>query len=294
MDYYKEIKKELVDNEIYKKVKDYSKNKYELQKYYNVGKLLYDAGKHYGEGIIKEYSRKLSTEVGKGYSKRNLWLMLQFYNLKEKVQTLSAQLSWSHYVELLILDDVVKINYYINIIEEQNLSVRKLRQKIKNKEYERLPEETKNKLISNEKNNIKDYVKDPIIIKNKNNYEELSEKVLQKIILEDLENFLDELGKGFTFIKSEYPIKLGERYNYIDLLLFNIDYNCYVVVELKVTELKKKHIGQIEVYMNYIDENLRRITQDKTIGIIIVIENNKYIIKYASDKRILSRTYELV
>ena len=294
MDYYKEIKKELVDNEIYKKVKDYSKNKYELQKYYNVGKLLYDAGKHYGEGIIKEYSRKLSTEVGKGYSKRNLWLMLQFYNLKEKVQTLSAQLSWSHYVELLILDDVVKINYYINIIEEQNLSVRKLRQKIKNKEYERLPEETKNKLISNEKNNIKDYVKDPIIIKNKNNYEELSEKVLQKIILEDLENFLDELGKGFTFIKSEYPIKLGNNYNYIDLLLFNIDYNCYVVVELKVTELKKKHIGQIEVYMNYIDENLRRITQDKTIGIIIVIENNKYIIKYASDKRILSRTYELV
>ena len=143
MDYYKEIKKELVDNKIYKKVKDYSKNKYELQKYYNVGKLLFDAGKHYGEGIIKEYSRKLSTEVGKGYSKRNLWLMLQFYNLKEKVQTLSAQLSWSHYVELLILDDVVKINYYINIIEEQNLSVRKLRQKIKNKEYERLPEETK-------------------------------------------------------------------------------------------------------------------------------------------------------
>ena len=143
MDYYKEIKKELVDNEIYKKVKDYSKNKYELQKYYNMGKLLFDAGKHYGEGIIKEYSRKLSTEVGKGYSKRNLWLMLQFYNLKEKVQTLSAQLSWSHYVELLILDDVVKINYYINIIEEQNLSVRKLRQKIKNKEYERLPEETK-------------------------------------------------------------------------------------------------------------------------------------------------------
>ena len=294
MNYYNEIKNQLINNEIYKKVKDYSKNKYELQKYYNVGKLLYDAGKHYGEGIIKEYSRKLSTEVGKGYSKRNLWLMLQFYNLKEKVQTLSAQLSWSHYVELLILDDVVKINYYINIIEEQNLSVRKLRQKIKNKEYERLPEETKNKLISNEKNNIKDYVKDPIIIKNKNNYEELSEKVLQKIILEDLENFLDELGNGFTFIKSEYPIKLGNNYNYIDLLLFNIDYNCYVVVELKVTELKKEHIGQVQIYMNYIDENIRRITQDKTIGIIIVRENNKYIIKYASDRRILSRTYELV
>ena len=184
--------------------------------------------------------------------------------------------------------------YYVKIIEEQSLSVRKLREKIKSKEYERLPEETKNKLISNKKADIEDFVKEPINIRNRNKYEEVSEKVLQKMILEDIENFLDELGSGFTFIKSEYPIKLGERYNYIDLLLFNYEYNCFVVVELKVTELKKEHIGQIEVYMNYIDENIRKINQDKTIGIIIVRENNKYIIKYASDRRILSRTYELV
>ena len=114
------------------------------------------------------------------------------------------------------------------------------------------------------------------------------------MILEDIESFMKELGNSYSFIGSEYPIKLGNRYNYIDLLLFNIDYNCYVVVELKVTELKKEHIGQIEVYMNYIDENIRRVPQDKTIGIIIVRENNKYIIKYTSDRRILSRTYELV
>lgn len=80
---------------------------------------------------------------------------------------------------------------------------------------------------------------------------------------------MKELGNNFSFIDSEYKIKLGDRYNYIDLLLFNIEFNCYVVIELKVTELKKEHIGQIQVYMNYIDNNLKRINQDKTIGIII-------------------------
>ena len=138
-----------------------------------------------------------------------------------------------------------------------------------------------------------DYIKNPIFIKNKNN-EIIREKVLQKLILEDISSFLKELGTGFTFIDNEYKIKLGNRYNYIDLLLFNYEYNCFVVIELKVTELKKEHIGQIQIYMNYIDKNLRKINQDKTIGIIICKQDNKFIIKYCSDYRIISRTYELI
>ena len=102
------------------------------------------------------------------------------------------------------------------------------------------------------------------------------------------------MGSSYTYVGNEYPIKLGDRYNYIDLLLFNIEYNCYVVVELKVTELKKAHIGQIEVYMNYIDNNLKRINHNKTIGIIIVRENNEYIIKYSSDERIIAREYMVI
>ena len=137
MNYYNEIKNKLIDNEITKKVKDYSKNRNDLNTYYNVGKLLSEAGKHYGEGIIKEYSKRLTIELGKGYSKRNLWLMLKFYDTKEKMQTLSAQLSWSHYCELLSIKSLEKINYYIMITEEQNLSVRQLKQKItKTKEYQ--------------------------------------------------------------------------------------------------------------------------------------------------------------
>ena len=132
------------------------------------------------------------------------------------------------------------------------------------------------------------------MIKNNNNYTEISEKILQKLILENIESFMSELGNSFSFIESEFKIKIGDRYNYIDLLLFNIEFNCYVVVELKVTELKKEHIGQIEIYMNYIDNNLRKINQEKTIGIIICKKDNKYVIEYCSDNRIISREYEFV
>ena len=105
---------------------------------------------------------------------------------------------------------------------------------------------------------------------------------------------MKELGTGFCFMGSEYRIKLGNTYNFIDLLLFNIEFNCYIVIELKVTELKKEHIGQIQVYMNYIDKNLKKINQDKTIGVIICKKDNKYVIEYSSDERIISRVYELV
>ena len=293
MNYYNEIKQELVNNEINRKVKNYSINSSDLNTYYNVGKLLLEAGNRYGESIIRNYSLRLTNDLGTGYSQRNLRNMRQFYKVSEKWQTLSAKLSWSHYCEILWFDNI-KFQYYAKITEMNNLSVRQLREKIKSEEYERLDEKTKNKLITKEKYSVVDFVKNPILIKNTNNYEIISEKILQKLILEDIESFLEELGRGFTFIKSEYPIKLGDRYNYIDLLLFNYEFNCFIVVELKITELKKEHIGQIEVYMNYIDENLKKFNQEKTIGIIICKKDNKYVIKYCSDDRIIARKYNLV
>ena len=294
MNYYNEIKNELINNEINRKVKKYSINKSDITTYYNVGKILSEAGKHYGEGIIKEYSKKLTNELGKGYTQSRLRYFRRFYDVFSKCPTLSDKLSYSHYCELIWNDDFNKINYYINISIVQNLSVRQLREKIKLNEYERLPEVTKNKITSKQESNIIDFVKNPIIIKNSSNYEIVSEKILQKLILEDIESFMNELGNSFCFVGSEYKIRIGNNYNYIDLLLFNYEYNCFVVVELKVTELKKEHIGQIQVYMNYIDENLRKINQYKTIGIIICKQNNKYVIKYCSDDRIIAREYELV
>ena len=296
MNFYNEIKNELINNEINRKVKNYSINKSDLNSYYNVGKILNEAGKHYGEGIIKEYSQKLKYDLNKNYSVRLLYRMLKYYNFvsEEKLPTLSAKLSWSHYDEILRFDDINKIAFYIKISEQQNLSVRQLRERIKSNVYERLPESTKYKLIKQDESNVVDFVKNPIVIKNGNKYDIFSEKVLQKLILEDIESFLEELGTGFTFIKSEYPIKLGNRYNYIDLLLYNIKYKCYVVVELKVTELKKEHTGQIQTYMNYINMNIKSIEENETVGIIICRQDNKYVIKYCSDDRIIAREYELV
>lgn len=147
MNYYNKIKKELIDNEIYKIVKDYSKNKYELERYYNVGKLLVEAQggesrAKYGDGLIKEYSRKLTIELGKGYSVRTLKYMRKFY-LYQKGQAMPAQLTWSHYLELLSIKDINKINYYINISINEKLPYRTLRNRIKSNEYERLDDNTK-------------------------------------------------------------------------------------------------------------------------------------------------------
>jgi len=300
MDYYNEIKNELLNNEVYKSVKDYSMNRGDLLTYYNVGKLLIEAqgGKDkakYGDGLIKEYSKKLTNDLGKKFNTTLLKNIRQFYLISQKSPTLSDRLTWSHYVEVLYLRNIDIINYYINVAIKSNLSVRELRNRIKNNEYERLDEDIKKRLVNNNENNqIQDFIKHPILIKNSHNYQEVSEKILKHLILEDMDNFLIELGEGFAYIKSEYKIKLGDRYNYIDLLLYNYRYNCFVVIEFKVTELKKEYIGQIQTYMNYIDKNVRNINQDKTIGIIICKKDNQFIMEYCSDKRIYRTTYELV
>ena len=296
INYYNEIKNKLIDNEIYNRVKDYSKERNKVIIYFEVGKLLDEAGKHYGENIIKEYSLKLINEVGKKFNERTLRRIRQYYRVfcNKKWSPMATKLSWSHYTELLSIKDERKLNYYINISIKNNLSKRQLREKIKTNEYERLDEKTKSKLINNEEYYVTDFVKNPILIKNNFNYKEISEKVLKKLILENIESFMNELGNSFCFVGSEYKIKIGDRYNYIDLLLFNIEYNCYVVIELKVTELKKEHVGQIQVYMNYIDNNLKKLSQDSTIGIIMCKKDNNYIIEYCSDDRIIAREYSLV
>ena len=298
MNYYNEIKNKLIDNEVYKRVKDYSKNRNDLNTYYEVGKLLIEAqgGENrakYGDNLIKEYSKRLFNDIGRKYNITTLKRIRQFYLVVEKGAPLAHQLTWSHYCELLPLKDINEINYYIQITIEQCLSKRKLRERIKNKEYQRLDDNTKLKLINKEEVNVNDFIKNPIIIKDRLGIdkENISEKILQRLIIEDIEGFMKELGDGFCFIGSEYKIKIGSTYNYIDLLLFNIKFNCYVVIELRVCELKKEHIGQIEVYMNYIDKHIKSINQDKTIGIIISRRDNHYYIEYSSDNRIYTRDY---
>lgn len=173
MNYYNEIKNELVNNEINRKVKNYSINRNDLNSYYNVGKLLLDAGNQYGESIIKEYSLRLTEDLGPGYSQRNLRNMRQFYKVSQKWQTVSAKLSWSHYCEIIWFNDN-KFQYYVKIAELNNLSIGQLRERIKFNEYERLHIETKNKLIFHNGFEVKDLVPN----RDKNNIEIVIVKAL--------------------------------------------------------------------------------------------------------------------
>ena len=222
--------------------------------------------------------------------------MRQFYRkfCNVKWSTMSTKLSWSHYTELLPIKNEDEMMYYYNLCINQHIDIRSLREKIKNNEYRRLPIETKNILILDDKLEVKDLIPNPILIRNKNNIEIVTEKALHCLILENIESFMKEIGSSFSFIGSEYKIKIGDRNHHIDLLLFNIKFNCYVVVELKVTEFKVEYISQVQKYMNYIDKNIKEISNNNTMGILICKRENKFVIEYCSDDRIAVREYELV
>ena len=294
MNYYNEIKNTLVKNEIYKKVKDYSKNKSDLNAYFEVGRLIVEAQggekrAKYGNKLIKEYSERLTKELGKGYTVSNLRKMRQFYLIFQKCSTVSSELSWSHYSELIHISNDLKRNYYQNISIVQNLSVRELRARIKSNEYERIG--YKEEL---EEPKINTLIKNPIMIKANNSNGELSEYALHQSILENMDYFLKELGIGFAYIGNELKIKIGDNYHYIDFLLFNYKFNCFVVIELKVTEFKAEYIGQIRKYINYVDKNIKEVFNDKTVGVIICKRENSYVLEYCTDDRIFTTTYKTV
>ena len=297
MNYYNEIKNTLIKNETYKKVKDYSKNRSDLNAYYEVGRLLIEAqgGEErakYGDKLINEYSEKLTKELGRGYNETNLKRMRKFFLIFQKGASLrhySEKISWTHYRNLLSLKDLNEIDYYIYISENQNLSVRQLQERIKSKEYERIgyKEELK-------KPKINTLIKNPIIINTKNKVNDnINEYTLHQLIIEDMENFLKELGNGFTFYGHEVKIKIGEYFHYIDFLLFNYKFNCFVIVEIKVTKMKAEYIGQVKKYMNYVDKNIKEVFNDKTVGVIICRKEDKYVLEYCSDDRIFTTTFEI-
>ena len=244
----------------------------------------------YGNKLIEKYSRRLSKELGKGYSTRNLKRMRKYFLFTQKGTTVSAQLQWSHYIELLRLKDINEINYYIYISEIQNLSVRQLREKIRSNEYERIGYKAEL-----EEPKVNTLIKNPVIIKtDKKISDKVSEYALHEFILEDMENFLKELGNGFAYIGHEVKIKIGDNYNYIDFLLFNFKFNCYVIVEMKVTKMKAEYIGQVKKYMNYVDKNIKEVFNDKSVGVIICKKEDKYVLEYCSDNRIFTTTYEVI
>lgn len=290
--YLENIRSYIISEQARTIVRDYSANKSKLETNYNIGKELSEAGKHYGEGIVKKYAKELTKEFGKGYGITELRKMRAFYYIAQKCAPLGRVLTWSHYKLLLPLKNLDEIKFYIDLTIRDNLSKRALAERIKSNEYGRLAPETKQKLKEEKEVNQSEMVPSNIVIPSNKLEEKLTEKVLENLIIDNISEVMGQLGEGYCFIKKQYKLNIGNNKNYIDILLFNIKYNNYVVVEIKAREFRKEDIGQIKLYMNYIDKEVKNITQNKTMGIIITKEVNEFVIRYIKEDNIAISTFD--
>ena len=298
-DYKKELIKLVEKTEINKGYHDYFKNKDLVNNYFEIGKLLIEAQggeEHdtYGNKLIKTWSAELTEKFGKGYDASNLRRFRQFYSEFKICGPLGHILTWTNIRLLLPIKNENKRNYYINMCIKKNLSKRALEKEIKNNAFERLSLADKEniKLISNKNEvlTIKDTLKDPVLITINEDLDNVSEEKLAKIIRKELEIFLLELGCGYTYAGKE--VRMGE--SYCDLLFFNTEFLCYVVIELKTRKIKKEDIGQLEYYINYVDENMKKESFNPTIGVLVAKEGNYLVMKYCTNKNIYKTTYKII
>ncbi len=303
MNYFKNIEELIVENEARKRATVLKDNTNTLLTYWNIGKLIVEAQggekrAKYGNNLIKEWGEKLSEKYGKNYGKSNLNKMRKFYITFPIVDAVRPQLTWTHYRTLLTIKNENERNYYINLVILNNLSSRELEKEIKNKAFDRLSYADKEHIeVINDTNNtslsIKDMIKDPIILKTDKSLDRIDEQAIHKYIISLLEDKFLELGTGFALIGHEYKIHIDNKTYKIDLLFFNVKLNAYVVVEVKTRKIKHTDIGQLNFYVNYVEGNIKDINHNKTIGLLIVKEKDKYIVKYTTNNDILVTTYAL-
>jgi len=298
--YFNEIEHIVKRYEINKKAREISTNYEQVETNWNIGRLLVEAQggekrAKYGNQLIKDWSEKLTKIYGKGYNASNLKYFRQFYLTFPISQPLVGQLSWTHYLCLLPIKDENKRNYYINLCIENNLSKRALIKEIKSNSYERLIDKPEHiEIINKNKFYLTSNMHNPIILKFNKDTDIKEEKDLEFLILTQLINFFSQLGNGYALVGNQYKLTNNNRKFYIDLLLFNIKMNCYIVVELKIRELRKEDKGQVELYMKLVDEQLKEPFHNKTIGIIITKEQDTFIANFvSSENNIIPLTYEL-
>ena len=292
--YYEEIEHLIKKHEVSKRVRKLEANNDLVTTYWNVGRLIVEAQggskrAKYGNELIKKWSIKLTETYGKGYDYTNLSRFRKFYLYFPKIGPL-GQLSWSHYRTILSIKDENKRNFYINLCLKNNLSKRELIQEIKSNSYERLLDKpNKIDIIASTKYSITTDMKNPIIIPVKN--EVISEHDLELNILVNLDFFFKQLGGGFTYVGHQYKITDGKNSYYIDILLFNYKLNAFIVVELKMRNLKKEDKAQIEYYMKLVDEQVKESYHNKTIGIIISKESDEFIVNFVRQEDIIPLSF---
>lgn len=277
--------------------------------YWNIGKAIMqiqqgDERAPYGETVLEKLSQKLTDEFGKGFSKRNLERMRKFYIYFPIATTVSSQLSWSHYLELLKVDEEAKRNFYIKETINSRWSVRELQRQLGSLLYERLVlSSDKEKILElaekgHELKTSKDLVKDPFVLEFLDIKENTSylESDLEKNILEHLKEFLLELGKGFMFVGSQVRLTLEEDHFYPDLIFYNRLLKCFVIIDLKIGKVTHQDIGQMQMYVNYYDREIKSDDENPTVGILLSTLKNKTVVKYTlpeDNKNIFSSSYKL-
>ena len=295
--YYEEIEHLIKKNEISKRVRRLEANNDLVTTYWNVGSLIVEAQggekrAKYGNELIKKWSVKLTEIYGKGYNYTNLFRFRKFYLCFPILAAARQVLSWTHYKKLLPIKDENKRNYYVNLCLKNNLSERELTREIKANAYERLVDKPdKIDIIAPTKYSITTDMKNPIIIPIKN--EVANEYDLELNILANLDFFFKQLGNGFLYAGHQYKISDGKNNYFLDILLFNYEFNSFVICELKLRSLKKEDKAQIEYYMKLVDEQIKKPFHNKTVGIIISKESNEFIVNFVRQEDIIPLTYEL-
>ena len=288
-------------------------NKTMVYTYYEIGRIIVEEeqkGKgraEYGLQLVEELSQKLSKEFGKGFSSTNIKQMRSFYNIYSKGQTASDEfnLSWSHYLKLMRIDDDNERKFYEIEAYKNNWSLRELQRQYDSALYTRIAlSRDKEKVLELAEKGLvvekpKDAIKDPYILEfiglpEKSIY---SESELEQKLIDKLEYFLLELGTGFTFVARQKRISFDEKHFRIDLVFYNRILKCFVLIDLKIGELKHQDIGQMQMYVNYYDREIKLVEENRTIGIILCQNKSEAVVQYTlpeNNEQIFASKYQTV
>ncbi|MEO8852802.1 MAG: PDDEXK nuclease domain-containing protein [Ginsengibacter sp.] len=244
----------------------------------------------YGSELLKRLSKDLRQRYGKGFGRRNILDMRRFYLTYQKWQTVSAKLSWSHYIALVSISDDTARKFYENHALNENLSVRELERQINSSLFERLAlsKDKKGVLQLSEKGHIvsnpTEAVKDPYVLdflKIPQSHK-MTEKDLEQKIIDNLQMFLLELGKGFAFVARQYKISLRNKHFYIDLVFYHRILKCFVLIDLKIKSVAHGDIGQMNLYLNYFKTEENVEGDNEPIGIILSAEKDEVLVEFAT------------
>lgn len=283
-----------------------------VQAYWHIGRLIVEEEQNgedragYGEELIKKLSEKLSTVYGKGFNQTNVWYMRQFYQTFKNLHALRGELSWTHYRLLLKVEREDAKTFYMQEAIECNWSTRTLERQINSLYFERMVMTRKEgrPLVKAEAEGKKEemqashLIKDPYVLEflNLKSNTDFYEQELEQAIIDKLQEFLLELGKGFSFVGRQYRLSAGTGKNfYADLVFYNYILKCFLVIDLKTGELTHQDIGQMDMYVRYFEDQVRREDDNPTIGLILCTKKNKTVVKYSllnDSKQIFASKYK--